>query len=56
MPLSLIQFKSGASYEGEWKEGMRDGLGKYVWPDKSYYIGNFENDRACGKGRLGFEH
>ncbi len=31
--------KSSATYEGEWKNGMRDGDGKYVWPDKSYYIG-----------------
>jgi hypothetical protein len=32
---------------------MRDGIGKYVWPDKSFYVGNFECDKANGKGRLG---
>ncbi len=31
--------KNGGIYEGEWKEGRRDGQGKHTWPDGSYYEG-----------------
>jgi len=31
--LSPIQLESGAVYEGEWKNGMRDGIGKQIWSD-----------------------
>ena len=55
---------NGGTYEGEWKNGMRDGAGKYVklflflsiviqvWPDKSYYDGEWVKDKAWGKGKL----
>jgi len=33
--------KNGGRYEGEWKEGMRDGKGKHTWPDGSYYDGKW---------------
>ena len=43
----------GKEYEGEWNDkGMRDGFGTCQWPDGSYYEGHFENDKACGEGRL----
>ncbi len=31
--------KNEGKYVGEWKEGMREGNGKHVWPDGSYYEG-----------------
>jgi len=37
--LDPIQMRNGGVYEKEWKNGMRDGQGKYVWPDRSYYEG-----------------
>jgi hypothetical protein len=52
MKLPIVLMKSGASYEGEWKNGKRDGFGKYTWPDKSYYVGHWKNDRAAGKGKM----
>jgi len=32
-----ITLDKGAIYEGEWLLGMRDGIGKQVWPDGSMY-------------------
>ena len=29
----VYTFKSGATYDGEWRGGMRDGYGKITWPD-----------------------
>jgi hypothetical protein len=39
--LDIIYMKNGGRYEGEWKEGMRDGKGKHTWPDGSYYDGEW---------------
>jgi hypothetical protein len=29
-----------------------DGMGVMTYPDGSYYIGQFENEKMCGKGRM----
>jgi len=39
MGACILLFIEFSSYEGEWRNGMRDGYGKYVWPDRSYYDG-----------------
>ena len=39
-------FKSGASYEGEWKGRFRDGHGLQQWPDGAQYEGVWVADRA----------
>lgn len=44
--------QSGAIYEGEWKDEMRDGYGRQVWPDESRYEGYWLNDKANGYGKL----
>ena len=31
---------------------MRNGQGKYVWPDESYYEGEWIEDKAHGLGKL----
>ena len=36
----LYIFKSGATYEGEWFDGMRDGYGTQIWTDGAKYEGN----------------
>jgi hypothetical protein len=38
-------YKSGATYEGEWKGGFRDGLGTQVWPDGASYEGEWHLNR-----------
>ena len=45
----------GTKYEGEWKEGKRDGQGTLTWPVwvsgfHEEYIGEWKNDKMCGYG------
>ena len=39
--LPVYTFKSGATYEGEWMNGVRDGAGMHIWPDGAKYEGTF---------------
>lgn len=43
-------YRSGASYDGEWKGGFRDGYGIQIWPDGAKYDGEWREGRAHGKG------
>jgi hypothetical protein len=46
-------FSSGVVYKGHLnKEKLRHGIGKLIWPNNSYYIGNFKNNVCCGHGVL----
>ena len=38
-------YKTGATYEGEWKGGFRDGEGTQVWPDGASYQGDWRFNR-----------
>jgi hypothetical protein len=44
MKLPPIQLDSGATYEGEWKNGIREGSGMQVWVDGSTYVGEWKNN------------
>jgi len=50
----------GEFFEGMLVEGVRQGPGKYVWPDKeeesvkAYYEGNYEDNKKHGKGKMQF--
>ncbi len=37
-------------YEGEWKNGMMNGIGLFKWDDGRKYFGMFNNDRRDGFG------
>jgi hypothetical protein len=39
-------------YEGEWKDNLKNGLGKEILPDKSRYEGTYLNGKKNGKGKL----
>ena len=43
-----------ARYEGQWNTltGKRHGRGYQEWGDGSVYEGYWQDDKACGKGRL----
>ncbi|XP_076806733.1 ankyrin repeat and MYND domain-containing protein 1-like isoform X2 [Clavelina lepadiformis] len=41
---------SGATYEGEFSDGCRNGQGKQTWQDGSVYEGLFYNDMRHGNG------
>jgi len=43
-----ITMKNGATYDGQWLNNMRDGLGTQLWPDGSRYEGQWANDKANG--------
>ena len=53
-PIKLppILMDTGATYEGEWKDGVREGTGIQIWTDGSRYTGTWKNDKSCGKGVL----
>lgn len=49
----VLKFKSGSVYRGEIKDKYtRHGFGVQDWADGSKYVGNWENDRANGEGKL----
>lgn len=37
-------------YEGEWKNGLRDGQGKYTWTNGDTYTGAWFEDKRNGQG------
>ena len=39
-------------YEGEWKNGKRDGYGILSWHDETTFMGKFENDKIVEYGKL----
>jgi len=42
--------ESNGSYEGEWKENNKEGLGKKAFTDKSIYMGAWKNNMKEGHG------
>ena len=46
------KFPNGDIYEGEFKAGKRNGLGKYIWEDGSYYNGFWKNNKKHGYGEF----
>ncbi|TNV83270.1 hypothetical protein FGO68_gene8445 [Halteria grandinella] len=45
------QFEDGHSYQGEYKQGKREGQGKYDWPNGDSYQGEWKNNNRTGQGR-----
>jgi len=45
-----MEYPGGWSYEGEWKEDRRDGVGLLAGPDGYRYKGAFIADRPHGQG------
>ncbi|MFM9943888.1 MAG: hypothetical protein ACKVQB_01505 [Bacteroidia bacterium] len=42
----------GENYEGEWKQDVMNGLGKYSVNARHYYYGNMQNNKFNGNGKL----
>ena len=40
----------GSFYHGEYKQGRKNGLGKFKWGDGSEYEGEFYENNIHGKG------
>ena len=43
-------WSDGSYQEGFWKQGLREGLGKYTLSCGDIYIGQWKNDKKFGKG------
>ena len=44
-----MQYKSGV-YEGDWKNGLRHGYGKFTWTNGDTYTGLWSDDKRHGQG------
>ncbi|XP_030283209.1 MORN repeat-containing protein 4-like isoform X1 [Sparus aurata] len=57
-PMTLTRgsfsYSNGEEYHGEWKEGLRHGLGQLTFSDGTCYTGQFENGLFNGCGMLVF--
>ncbi|CAE7385547.1 RSP1, partial [Symbiodinium pilosum] len=47
-----FKFRSGAVYKGQWKNGMREGIGKQTWPDGASFVGQWVANKAQGNGQF----
>jgi hypothetical protein len=47
---AIYVYNSGMQYEGEWKDGKKDGEGILTYPDGTKYVGEWKNDRMHGHG------
>ena len=45
-----VIFNSGEEYFGYYNGGHREGFGRNQFKDKSYYVGNFKNNKQEGEG------
>ncbi|WP_462253042.1 hypothetical protein [Ferruginibacter sp.] len=43
------------TYEGDFKNGLPDGLGKYVWKNGTYYDGAWKKGMKEGKGEMHYK-
>jgi hypothetical protein len=39
-------------YEGEFKNGLPEGKGKYIWRNQNYYVGSWKKGLRDGKGEM----
>ena len=47
-----MQYASGHTYEGDWKNGCCDGNGKFTFPDGQEYEGQWKAGKRHGRGVL----
>lgn len=50
----LFRFHPDRGYEGDWREGKRQGWGTYTWADGRRYEGNWIDGRKEGEGTMFF--
>ena len=54
--LGPYRYKNGATYTGQFKDGLRHGRGRQTWKNGSVYEGLWESGKFCGKGRIIFHN
>ena len=45
-------FNNGSKYDGNYKNGLKHGLGKYTWPNGKVFYGNWVNNKMHGDGYI----
>lgn len=50
--VGTMQYQNGVVYEGGFKDGKRDGDGKYTNPAGIVYVGEFKNNHFSGKDKM----
>ena len=48
----LVEFASGAVFEGNWENNVKHGYGKITWANGDVYEGNFKNNVRHGYGKM----
>ena len=43
-------YENGDKYEGDWKNGLKEGKGVYYYKNGNRYEGDYQNDKREGKG------
>ncbi len=46
----IMKFALGDKYDGNWRDGFKDGKGTYWYPNGNRYDGNWKNNKKDGKG------
>jgi hypothetical protein len=47
-----LEFPSGASYDGLWRDNQYSGVGTFAWPDSSSFTGEWETNAISGSGKF----
>lgn len=50
----MERWPDGSKFEGNYKQGVKQGHGKFTWADGNCYEGNFEVNNIQGKGKPAF--
>lgn len=46
----LVSYSDGAIYNGNFKNGMKNGEGLFIFPNGNKYMGKFKNNNFHGIG------
>jgi len=46
----VYRYPDGSTYQGQYKRGLREGLGVLITKDGAVYSGNWSNDKKDGRG------
>ena len=52
LPQGQLCYSHGGKYIGSWKDGEKDGLGKYTYTDGRVSIGNYKNGKKNGNMKI----
>ena len=47
--MEVVELDFGGTYEGEWKDGMRNGIGTQIWANGNKYVGEWKLNKISGK-------